>query len=209
MTDKPGETTQLQQWLGRMQAGDLSAREELLQHYSGRLRQLARRMLKGFPGLRRWEETDDVYQNAMIRLLRALREVTPASPRHFLSLAATQLRRELIDLARHYHGPEGPGAHHASRPGNDDSDHPLPPAHERLDDTHEPTRVAAWSEFHERIAALPDEEREVFDLLWYHGLAQAEAAALAGVTVRTIKRRWQSARLRLRQALHGELPGSD
>ena len=51
-------------------------------------------------------------------------------------------------------------------------------------------------------------EREVFDLLWYHGLTQDEAAALIGVSVRTVKSRWRSARLRIAEALGGELPGA-
>ena len=44
-------------------------------------------------------------------------------------------------------------------------------------------------------------------MLWYQGLTQAEAAELLGVSSRTVKRRWQTARLRLFEALGGELPG--
>jgi RNA polymerase sigma factor (sigma-70 family) len=44
---------------------------------------------------------------------------------------------------------------------------------------------------------LPEEERSVFDLLYYHDLSQAEAAELLGVSVPTIKRRWAAARMRL------------
>ena len=51
------------------------------------------------------------------------------------------------------------------------------------------------SDSHERgSAAFPAEEREVFGLLWYDGLTQEEAAAVLETSVRTIKRRWQSAR---------------
>jgi RNA polymerase sigma factor (sigma-70 family) len=53
---------------------------------------------------------------------------------------------------------------------------------------------------------LPTENREVFDLLWYQELSQAEAAALLRVSEQTIKRRWQSARRDLHQALGGALP---
>jgi DNA-directed RNA polymerase specialized sigma24 family protein len=45
------------------------------------------------------------------------------------------------------------------------------------------------------------------DLLFYQGLQQAEAAAVLGVSERTVKRRWQSARLALHEALGGRLPG--
>jgi len=58
------------------------------------------------------------------------------------------------------------------------------------------------------VEALPDDEKEVFDLLWYQELTQAEAAALLNVSERTIKRRWASARLRLHEILGGELPGA-
>jgi DNA-directed RNA polymerase specialized sigma24 family protein len=51
------------------------------------------------------------------------------------------------------------------------------------------------------------EEREAFDLLFYQGLTQAEAATVLEVSERTIKRRWQAARLRLVQTLGGKLPG--
>lgn len=64
----------------------------------------------------------------------------------------------------------------------------------------------AWSEFHERAAALPEEEREVFDLLWYQGVTHAEAASLLQVSTKTIQRRWQAACLSLHRALGGQLP---
>ena len=71
----------------------------------------------------------------------------------------------------------------------------------------EPARLALWTEFHRQVEALPDDEREVFDLLWYQELSQAEAAAIVGVSDRTIKSRWRSARLKLHEALGGSLPG--
>ena len=52
---------------------------------------------------------------------------------------------------------------------------------------------------------LPEAEREVFDLLWYEGLTQAEAARVLGVTDRTVKNRWRSAKLELQRVL-GEGP---
>ena len=60
-------------------------------------------------------------------------------------------------------------------------------------------------------ARLPDDLRVVFDLLWYQGMAQAEAAALLGIAVATVKLRWMKARLQVQQALGGspfDEPGS-
>jgi RNA polymerase sigma factor (sigma-70 family) len=78
---------------------------------------------------------------------------------------------------------------------------------EKSDLTNEPGQLALWGEFHEKVEALPEEERQVVDLLWYQGLTQAEAGVVLKVSERTVKRRWQEARLHLYDALHGELPG--
>jgi RNA polymerase sigma factor (sigma-70 family) len=181
---------QRQTWIQRLQEGDPTARNELLNHSCERLRRLARRMLRDFARLKRWEDTDD----------------TPSSARHFYALAALQIRRELIDLARQYYGPEGIGAKHASNVQADPSTS-MPQAG-RVDSTMEPSRLAVWSEFHQRVDTLPEQEREVFDLLWYRELTQAEAAALLGISEATLKRRWLAARRRLHQTLKGGLPGT-
>jgi RNA polymerase sigma factor (sigma-70 family) len=197
-----------QTWIDRLQTGDPEARDELLRHASERLRRLTRKMLKGFARLKRWEQTDDVLQNALLRLWNALRNVTPRSARDFYALAALQIRRELIDLARQYYGPTGVGANHASNADVHNSTSTPPILAGKADSTLEPSRLAIWSEFHQRVDALPEEEREVFDLLWYQELTQAQAATLLGISEATLKRRWLAARRRLHQVLKGELPGS-
>ena len=206
MANASNQTVQVQGWLDRLQAGDESARKELLNCACERLTRLTRKMLKGYPRLKRWEQTDDVLQNAAVRLYRALGQVKPASAADFFRLAALNIRRELLDLAKHYYGPQGRGARHATVDRRQQDASGTPAAHEPPDAGGGPDRLAAWTEFHQQIERLPDEEREIFDLLWYQGLSQAEAAALLNVSERTVKRRWQSARLKLHEALHGELP---
>ena len=110
-------TTVIQGWIDRLRAGDDSARAALLDAPATGSAGSGK-MLKGYPGVARWEQTDDVLQNALIRLDRALRAVAPPTARDFFRLAAAQVRRELIDLARHYQGPRGLGAHHATRRGS-------------------------------------------------------------------------------------------
>jgi RNA polymerase sigma factor (sigma-70 family) len=197
-------TTELHLILSRMQGGDEAARDELFRLMAGRLERLTRKMLHDFPGVRRWAGTDDVLQSALIRLLRALEAVRPTTPRDFLGLAAEQIRRELIDLARHYYGPQGLGANHASRGGAEGSRDPVlaQPA-----PAEESSALSAWCEFHEQVRHLPPEEREVVDLLFYQELTQGEAAELLRVTKRTVQRRWQSALLRLHAALKDHWPG--
>lgn len=193
-------TSDLQWWIDRLKAGDLAARDKLLECAQERLRKLARKMFRGYPGVERWEELEDVTQQATLKLWHALQEIAPGSVREFAGLAALQIRRVLIDLARHHFGPEGPGRKHASpAPGTD------PPA-DRADSTNDVKRLAAWTAFHEQMDLLPAPEREVFELHWYQGMTHGDAAEVLGVSVDTIKRRWQSARLLLYQALDGELP---
>jgi RNA polymerase sigma factor (sigma-70 family) len=206
MANPANQTVQIQGWLDRLQAGDESARKELLTCACERLTRLTRKMLKGYPRLKRWEQTEDVLQNAVMRLYRALGQVRPASAADFFRLASLNIRRELLDLAKHYYGPQGRGTKHASVDHRSQAEGANPAAYEPPDAGGGPDRLAAWTEFHRQIERLPDEERETFDLLWYQGLSQAEAASLLNVSERTVKRRWQSARLKLHEALHGELP---
>jgi RNA polymerase sigma factor (sigma-70 family) len=202
MADEGTGTTQMQLWLDQMREGDPQARDEILRHFGGRLERLTRKMLQNYPGVRRWEQTDDVLQNAVLRLLRALREVRPGSMREFFGLASVQIRRELLDLAKHYYGPEGAGAHHASRAG--DSAVPVPDAVDSGDD---PSQFAEWREMQQQVDRLPEEERELVGLLYYQGLSQAEAAVLLNVSVRTLQRRWQSTLLNLHDLLSGDWLG--
>jgi len=178
----------LQISLDRFQAGDESARNELISHSCERLKSLARKMMKPFSRLYRWEETDDVFQDAMLRLHRSLEDVKPESVAQFFALAATQIRRTLLDMARHYYGPEGPGTYdHVNIAGSD-----------------EPANPKEWVGFYEVLDTLPEEERLTVDLLWFEGLTQAEAALALGVSERTIRRRWFSARYLLHKVLRHE-----
>jgi RNA polymerase sigma-70 factor (ECF subfamily) len=191
----PGDT-RLQSLIDAVRGGDPRARELLLGHACDRLLVLTRRMFHGRPGLQRWEQTDDVFQNAMLRLHRALETVEVENVRHFFNLAAVQIRRELIDLGRKHFGPHGIGRnHHTDHQPGDEGGGTLHAIKA------EPADLGEWTAFHERVEALPGEEREVFDLLYYEGVLQEEAATILGCSVRTIRRRWNDAKLRL----HGGL----
>lgn len=179
-------------------------RDELFREVYVRLEQLARGMLRKFPKVHRWEDTSDVLHNSLMRLLRALDVVQPQSQRHFWALAAEQMRRELIDLARHYQGPLGLGANHLSAAGESGTNDPAQNPEDDRDG--DPRELETWCSFHEAVAQLPDDEREVVGLLFYHGRTQAEVAELFGVDVRTVRRWWQRATLRLHEQLRGDLP---
>lgn len=195
MADRGDSPDGIQSCLDRLRAGDDAAGRELVDCACARLSKLCRTMLRGYPCVRRWEDTDDVTQNVAMRLWASLREVRPATTTAFFGLAALHARRELIDLARRFAGPQGLGARH------DSGDTPDPG-----DSTYEPARLAAWTEFHEAVAALADDERILFDVLWYQGMTLPEAAALLDVPERTLRRRWRAARARVYAKLNGPPP---
>lgn len=197
-----GTDTQLQGLIDLALGGESSAHEALLHHACDRLLRLTRKMFHSYPNLRRWEATDDVFQNAMLRLHRALAEVRVESVRHFFNLAAVQVRRELLDLAKHHFGPQGAGTNHHtdSQPADDDGGS----LHDRAE---EPDDLSAWSEFHAHVEMLPESEQEVVNLLYYEGLTQDEAARVLGISVRTLKRRWQTVRLKLYEAMNRDGQG--
>jgi RNA polymerase sigma-70 factor (ECF subfamily) len=186
-------TTSLHELLSRFQGGDAAALDELIRRTAERLERLARKMLRGFPLVRGHEQTGDVLQNALVRLARSLRDVRPPSTASFFSLAAEQIRRELLDLARYYRRrspvdqllpPEAP-------------DPPVPNTAEDLD---------RWQSLHEAVERLPAELREVFGLTFYHDWTQDQIAELWGVSPRQVRRLWRDACLRLHEMLGEKLP---
>jgi RNA polymerase sigma factor (sigma-70 family) len=80
------------------------------------------------------------------------------------------------------------------RQGSDDSAapdswQPQAPEDERLD---------RWCAFHEAVALLPPEQREVVGLIFYHGWSQGEVAEVLQVTPRTVRRWWAAAMVTVR-----------
>jgi len=186
--------TPLRRIIELCRAGDATAKDALIRHSCDRLMLLTRKMFHDFPRLQRWEQTGDVFQMAMIRLSNALREVEVESPHHFFNLAALQIRRTLLDLTKHHFGPEGAAANHQTpRDGEN-----------LLDRVGQPTDLEKWTRFHSLIDHLPQEQIEVVNLLFYEDLTQEEAAEVLGISLRTLKRRWQASKLRLHEVLTSE-----
>jgi RNA polymerase sigma-70 factor (ECF subfamily) len=195
MTDAERNTLWLHDRVGRLQAGDRAAADELLLSVGQRFERLARRLLRDYPGVRNGADTGDVVQGAQLRFLNALRAITPTSTRDFTGLIAVQIRRELIDLARHF-ASRGAGARVAD-PGTADFG---TAGGESVAD------LELWARFHTAVDGLPGDEREVFGLLFYHGQTRGQAALVLGVAERTVYRRWASACVLLNDRLDGHLP---
>jgi RNA polymerase sigma-70 factor (ECF subfamily) len=201
-------TTVLQAQLEQAVTGDADARQRLLELTRDRLMRHARHFLHGkYARLEAFAQTDDVVQQLYIKILRNQERFwvnAGGEPirtlAEFFGHTSAWMRDVLCDLLRKEYGRDD------NRPvvlplDGDPSD--TGRRYEPSSNTLDPEKVRRWTEFHEAVARLPDDLRSVFDLLWYQEMSQAEAAALLGIAVPTVKLRWMKARLQVQQALGG------
>jgi RNA polymerase sigma-70 factor (ECF subfamily) len=183
--------------------GDTAAEpvvRELLERAAGRLRLLCARFLyKSYPRLARPPvnlETDELLGGVVAGLLTALRTTRPQTVRQFFALANQHMRWQLNDLARRLD--ERPAA--AALP---EAGVAAPPASSASGLSPDGRRML------EAIDGLPEDEREVFDLVCIQGLTHAEAAAVVGISDKTVQRRLNRARLLLAERLADLRPLKD
>ena len=149
MTESNCQQSIVQQLLPRTVMGDRAAIDAVLRHTCDRLTSLTRRMLGDFQrsplgGDRRCAPECHAAPGD------GAADVKPVTARDFLALAALQIRRELIDLARRFYGPEGirrqPGEQ-----GPEDSQTPGPST--RAISRHEPAHWPSGLSFISRSAS--------------------------------------------------------
>jgi RNA polymerase sigma factor (sigma-70 family) len=133
-------------------------------------------------------ETDELLNRVVAGLLTALKKVRPQTVRQFFALATQHMRWQLNDLARLLD--EQPRAAPLAESGV-----AAPPSSGDSILSHDARRML------QAIEGLPEDEREVFDLVRIQGLTHAEAAGVIGVSVKTVQRRLNRARLLLAEQL--------
>src|SRR5262245_8335039 len=201
MPEEP-TTAVIQRYLDAL-PGDAAAEpavRELLGRAAGCLRLLCAALLhKSYPRLARPPvnlEADELLGGVVAGLLTALRDVRPQTVRQFFALANRHMRWQLNDLARRLD--ERPAAAALAESGvaaaPDSAASGLTPDGRRM--------LGA-------IEGLPEDEREVFDLVGIQGLTHAEAAAVVGVAEKTVQRRLNRARLLLAERLADLRPAED
>lgn len=193
------DTVRLKSLLDSFYAGDEDAADTLLRIVYDQLELLTQQMLHSFPNVRRRYDASDVLHGALVRVLRSLRAVRPIDARSFLNLAALNIRRELLDLARRFRRSLAPRGEDAIADSSLLAQAPAPESTASHD-------LDLWSAFHEQVEQLPNGEREVLSLTFYHDWTQAQIAELLGIDERTVRRRWRSACLLLRHAFQGQWP---
>jgi RNA polymerase sigma-70 factor (ECF subfamily) len=194
MHEEPTTTFIIQRYLDAL-PGDTVAEpvvRELLERAVGRLRLLCATFLyKSYPRLTRPPvnlETDELLGGVVAGLLTALRTSRPPTVRRFFALANQHLRWQLNDLARRLDQQPGPAALAETGVA-------APPASTASGLSPEGRRMLG------AIEGLPEDEREVFDLVGIQGLTHAEAATVVGVSEKTVQRRLNRARLLLAERL--------
>src|SRR5205807_8569855 len=168
MAEEP-TTAAVQRYLDEL-AGDSPAEpvvRALLSRAVRRLHQLCAAMLyRSYPRLTKPPanlQVDEMLGAVVERLLKAMREVHPQTVRQFFALANQHMRWELNDLARRLDKEARQVELReslAGAPAESSASRPSPNAQRIL----------------EAIEGLPDEEREVFDLVRIQGMSQPEAA---------------------------------
>lgn len=163
----------------------------LLGRAAARLHQLCASLLyRSYPRLTRAPvnlESEEMLSAVVERLIKALREARPGNVRQFFKIANQHMRWELNDVCRRLDNQIRAVDIDANVPaGPETSDSPLSPVARRM---------------FEAIDELPEEERETFELVRIQGMGPTEAAALLGVTDRTVLRRVNRAILLLTQKL--------
>ena len=199
--DAEPTTVAVQRYLDAL-AGDSPAEpvvRALLDRAVRRLHQLCATLLyRSYPRLTRPPmnlQVDEMLGAVVERLLKALRTARPETTRQFFALACRHMRWELNDMARRLD--EQPAAAELRddlAPAAASSDSGLTPDARRILDA---------------IDALPEAEREAFDLVRIQGMSQAESAQVLGVSVMTVNRRLNRGLQLLVAALGDLYPGDD
>ncbi len=198
----PDGTVHLQSLIDRILAGDRTARRELLNRACDRLRRLAARMLnESFPALRNRHELDSVVHETWLRLVQTVEKTEPPTVADFFRLAAFKVRQVLLDMS----GREAKLRQRERLGLGESSQSFIGP--DPGQNTYDPARLAAWTEFHAKVAALPDDERTIFEMHYYLDLPQAEIARVLGMHPRQVSYVWVGATERLADQL--ELIGAN
>jgi RNA polymerase sigma factor (sigma-70 family) len=176
---------------------------EVLARSVERLHMLCARLLhRSYPRLTRGPvnlQSDELLSAVVERLIKALHEVHPKTVRHFFALANQHIRWELNDLARRLD-------QESAAIELQESTVPVAPVPGSSSDSGSAWAGSNMRRILEAIESLPEDAREAFHLVRLQGMTRPEAAAVIGVSEKTVKRRLDRGLLLLNSAL-GDLAG--
>lgn len=177
MSQNADITTQLQAW----QAGDPTARERLFPLVYDELRLIAHRQLqRERPG--HTLDTTALVHEAYLRLAGSTSQEF-SDRAHFFAMAATAMRRILVDYARRYRTEKRGAA-----PRRVSLTDTMLVAEERAD------TLLAVDEALGELARIDPRLSRVVECRFFAGLTEEETAETLGVTSRTVRRDWTKAK---------------
>jgi RNA polymerase sigma factor (TIGR02999 family) len=181
-----GEVTRL---LGEIGSGKKDAMNQLLPLVYDELHRLARSYFRRERGEHTLQPTALVHE-AYIRMVDQKSAMQTRG--HFLAVAATQMRRILLDYAR---------KHRAERRGGGGQKVLLEDTMAIAEQT--PLDMIGLDTALTELATLDPDQAKLVELRFFGGLSVEETAQVMGVSPATVKRSWSSARA----FLHREMTG--
>jgi RNA polymerase sigma factor (TIGR02999 family) len=134
-------------------------------------------------------DTTTLVHESFLRLVQA-QDLDLNDRHHFFAYAAKAMRNVIIDAARHQQSARRGGGHRHVTLEDDAAG--APPANDEL------LRV---NNALQQLEAVDPVLAEVVDMRYFGGYSEREIAALQGVDERTVRRRWDRARVWLFVAL--------
>lgn len=172
--------------------GDQSALDQLLPIVYDELRGVAHRHLQG-ERAGHVLQTTALVNEAYLRLVASCQEVAWQNRAQFFALAAQQMRRVLVDIARvHVSQRRGGGAQQV------ELDETI------VDGTGSALGLIdllALDEALQRLARIYPRKERVVVLKFFGGFSDAEAAVVLQINAELVKKDWQTAKLFLREEL--------
>lgn len=190
MTDGSLAPRNLTELLVQWRNGDRSALDEMTPVVYEELRRLARHFLAAERNDHTLQPTALVHE-AYLRLV-GQHAVDWRNRAHFLAMAATMMRRILINHAEAHKAAKREGSVEMVTLDEAFASHTDP----RVDLLHLNTTL-------ERLSEMDEQQGRVVELRYFGGLTVEETAEVLGISPATVKREWSTARLWLMQQMEG------
>lgn len=179
-------TLHLTSLLDGVRRGDLACQQALFAKLYDRLVLLIDKVLYSFPQARQRHDTNSLAHDLYLALVDAFASGhIPEDGKAMIAFAAHRLRWLLLDEARKM---KRRRTEQVAVPEE---------GHEQGASSWNPELLARWTEFHQQVDALPDEQRQVVEMHLYLGLTQAEVSEQLGLSPKAVSRLWLAASVRL------------
>ena len=182
----PGEITQL---IGQWQEGNREAEGALFSALYDSLHKLAMRVVRSERQGQSLGPTALVHE-AYLRLTRA-EKIDLSGRSHFLALSARVMRRILVDRAR------------ARRAVKRDAVMVSAEWIDLVRTDEDADAILSVDLAMETLASDSPEQCQIVELRYFAGYSEEQCATILGTSTRTVRRRWQVARVRLKGLIDG------